>query len=99
MREMVTGRAAPSRSVIRPAAGDSAPSTAAAHKNVAAIPAPEAPSRANRSGASTSITPNAIPGSIISHMPDRTCRSRSAGSNCRRPCEVAATGGRGRATE
>jgi hypothetical protein len=67
--EIVRGLDVPNRSDIRPASGDSADSIRAAHKNVAAMTVPDAPSPASRSGASTSRTPKAMPASAISHMP------------------------------
>jgi hypothetical protein len=84
-RLTATGRAAPKRSDRRPASGDTADSSAEAHKKVAAMTALEAPSRANRSGASTLMTPKAIPASIISPMPATSRWSRSAAGIARRP--------------
>ena len=70
--ETISGRDMPNRSDRRPATGDSTDSMRAAHKNVAAITVPDAPSRDSRSGVRTSSTPKAIPASAISHMPMAT---------------------------
>jgi hypothetical protein len=70
--ETMSGRDMPNRSDTRPATGDSTDSMRAAHKNVAAITVPDAPSRESRSGARTSITPKAMPASAINHMPMAT---------------------------
>ena len=53
---------------------------------------PDEPSRDSRSGASTSMTPKAMPARAISHMPITTWRSRSAGSAARRRCGASGRG-------
>ena len=90
--ETVSGRAAPRRSERRPASGESPDSTSAAHRNVAAITVPDTPSLDNRSGASTSIVPKAIPASAISQLPIMTCLSRRAGSAARSGCGACGRG-------
>ena len=84
--EIVIGATGLRRSASRPANGESPPSMAEAARNVPAIRMAEAPRRASRSGASTSNTPNAIPASMVSHRPARTCRFLSAGHISCSPC-------------
>jgi hypothetical protein len=90
--EIMSGLDVPNRSDMRPASGDSADSIRAAHRNVAAMSVPDAPSRASRSGASTSSTPKAMPASAISHMPMASWRSRNAGSAARSDCGASGRG-------
>ncbi len=88
----MAGRSSPNRSQNRPVTGDSADSSTAPNKNVAAITVPLAPRRLSRSGASTSTAPKAMPASAMSHMPMATRRSRSAGHAARSPCGSAGPG-------
>jgi len=90
--ETMSGRAAPSLSNSLPASGESPDSTRAEHRNVTAITRPDAPRRDSRSGASTSIMPNAIPASAISQLPSTTSPSRRAGSAARSGCGASGRG-------
>ncbi len=87
-----TGTSSPRRSDSRPASGDSPASIAADARKVAPMSRALAPSRLSRSGASTSSTPNAIPATVVSHMPSLTGASRSAGQAARSPCGAAPAG-------
>ena len=70
------------------------PSAPAAAKKVAPMAGPLAPSESRRSGARRSISPKAIAGTNVSHIPATIPRSRSAAAGVARR-SVASAGGAG----
>jgi hypothetical protein len=84
--EMRSGRYGPRRSDSLPVSGENPASKAADARNVPLITRALAPSWLSRSGASTSITPNARPATAVSHRPTATCRSLTAAKAAARPC-------------
>jgi hypothetical protein len=95
--EMRTGTSGPRLSESLPTSGERPASIAAESRKVRPINGALTPSRLSRSGASTSIRPNAIPASAISHIPPVTCGSRRVGHAALRPCCSSASAGAGSA--